>query len=120
MGPFISLTDASTTSVISKNILLDKFKLPVDDCQLIASAIEKGTTIALCDGSFDPNDCLETAVFLIMTNKKDNNALTGINWSPGTKEDQTPYRSELLGVDCILAVLATSLKHYKIKKEQLI
>ena len=42
--------------------------------------------------------------------------MTGANWSPGTKENQTVYRSKLTGVDCILAVLAILVKHYNIKK----
>ena len=52
----------------------------------------------------------------MVADKKDQNKLTGTNWSPGTKEDQTAYRSELTGVDCILAVLAILVRHYKIKK----
>ena len=120
MGPFILLADAFTISVISKNIVLDKFKLPADDCQLTSSTIEKGTVIAVCDGSFDPNDCLGTATFLMVANKKNNNALMGENWSPGTKEDQTTYRIELTGIDCILVVLAVLVKNYRIKKEQLL
>ena len=88
-GPFILLADVFTTSVLSKNILPEKFKLRVDDCKLIASAIEKGTAIAVCDGSFDPKDCLGIAAFLMVANKKDKNELMGANWSPGTKEDQT-------------------------------
>ena len=83
---------------------------------MIAAAIEKGTAIAVCDGSFDPNNWLGTAAFLMVANKTDKNALTGANWSPGTKEDQTAYRSELTGVDFILAVLSILVKHYSIKK----
>ena len=113
MGPFILLAKAFTTSVLSKNILLDKFKLPVDDCQLIASAIEKGTAIAVCDGSSDPNDCQGTAAFLIVANKKDNNALTDANCSLGTTKDQTAYRSELTDIDYIPAVLALWLNTTK-------
>ena len=117
MGSFILLTNAFTTSVLSKNILLEKFKLLSDVCKLIVSAIEQGTAIIVWDGSFDPNDYLGTAVFLMMANNKDNNALTGANWSPGTKNNQTAYRNELTGVDCILAVLVILVKHYNIKKE---
>ena len=116
IGPFISLEDAFETSVDSKKILLDKFKLPADNCKLIASGIEAGTARAVCDGSFDPKDSLGTAAFVMVANKKDSNGLTGANWSPGTKEDQTPYRSELTGVDSILAVLAILVRHYNIKK----
>lgn len=101
-------------------MLLDKLNLQADDCRPIASAIEKETVIAVCDGPFNPNDCLGTAAFLMVVNKKDNDALTGSNWSLGTTEDQTAYRSELTGFDCILAVLAISMKHYDIKKEQLL
>ena len=79
IGPFILLDDVFTTSVLSKNIALDKLKLPPDDCQLIASAIVKETAIAVCDGSFDPNDCLGTAAFLMAANKKHKNTLTGAN-----------------------------------------
>ena len=117
MGHFILLANAFTTSVLSKNILLEKFRLPVDDYQLIASVSEQGTAIIVCDGSFDPNDCLGTAAFLMVTNKQDNNTLAGANWSPGTKDNQTAYKSELRGVNCILVVLAILVKHYNIKNE---
>ena len=103
------------TSVAYRNIVLDKIKLPNDNCKLIAAA-EQGTAIEVCDGSFNPNDRLGTAAFLMVANKKDNNMSTGANWSPGTKEDQTDYRSKSTGVDCILAVLAILVKHYNIKK----
>ena len=63
LGPFISLEDAFQTSVISRNILLDTFTLPEDNCQLIAAAIEQGTAIAVCDGSFDPSNRLGIAAF---------------------------------------------------------
>ena len=76
IGPFILLEDAFETSVDSKNILLDKFNLPADDCKLIASAIETGTALAVCDGSFDPKDRLGTAVFVMVANKKNKNELT--------------------------------------------
>lgn len=68
MGPFISLADAFETSVDSRNMLPDKFELPTDDCQLIASAFETGTAIAVCDGLFDPNDRLGTAAFVMVAN----------------------------------------------------
>lgn len=42
--------------------------------------------------------------------------MTGRNWSPGTKEDQTPYRSKLTSVVSILAVIAILVRHYNIKK----
>ena len=40
LGPFISLKDAFQTSVNARNILLDTFKIPDDNCKLIAAAIE--------------------------------------------------------------------------------
>ena len=52
----------------------------------------------------------------MVVKKKDRHALTGANQSPGTKEDQTAYRSELTKVDCILAVLAILVELYSIKK----
>ena len=51
----------------------------------------------------------------IQTTVYENLCFSSANWSPGTKEDQTPYRSESTGVDCILAVLAILAKHYNIK-----
>ena len=66
---------------------MDKFKIPGDNCKLKAAAIEQGIAIAVCDGSFDPNDRLGTAAFPMKANKKDKNALKGANLSPGTKED---------------------------------
>ena len=47
-------------------------------------AIEKGTAIAMCDGSFHPKDHLGTVAFLMVASKKDKKALLGTNWSPGT------------------------------------
>ena len=70
LGPFISLQNAFQTSVNARNILLDTFKIPDDNCKLIAAAIEQGTAIAVCDGSFDPNDRLGTAAFLMVADKK--------------------------------------------------
>ena len=52
----------------------------------------------------------------MVANKNNNDALTDANWSSGTKDDQTAYRSELPGVDYILAVLAILVKQYNIKK----
>ena len=40
-GTFISLDDAFQRSVDCRNIVLDKFKLPEDNCKLIAAAIKK-------------------------------------------------------------------------------
>ena len=52
----------------------------------------------------------------MVANRKDTDELTGANWSPGTKEDKTAYRSEITGVDSILAVLAILVRYYNTKK----
>ena len=70
----------------------------------------------MCDGSFHPKDHLGTVAFLMVASKKDKKALLGTNWSPGTSEDQSPYRNELTGVGSILAVLEILVNHFKIKK----
>ena len=57
-GFFISLDDAFQALADCRNMVLDKFKLPKDDCKLIASAIENRTVVTVYDGSFDPNDWL--------------------------------------------------------------
>ena len=54
--------------------------------------------------------------FLTVTNKQDNSSLIFANWSPGTKEDQSPYIRVLIGAYCIVAVLAILVKYYNIKK----
>ena len=41
-----SIDDAFQASVDCRNIVLDKFKLPEDNCKLMATVIEKGTAIA--------------------------------------------------------------------------
>ena len=68
-GPFLFLEDAFETSVLCSRTLLDYFKLPPDSCQLIATAINKGNTIAVFDCSFHPKDCLGTAAFLMVARK---------------------------------------------------
>ena len=98
----------------SRRILIDHFVLPKDNCQLIATAIIQGTAIAVCDGSYDPRDHLGTAAFVMVASKQDKKPLTAANWSPGTKSDQSAYRSELTGVDSILSALAILVKQYKI------
>ena len=90
-------------------------KLPPDGYHLIATAIEKGTAIAVCDGFFHPKDCLCTVAFLMVASKKDKKALSGVNWSPEISEDQSPYRNELRGDRSILAVLEILVNYFKIK-----
>ena len=50
----------------------------------------------------------------MVANKQDKKPLTAANWSPGTKSDQSAYRSKLTGVDSILSALAILVKHHKI------
>ena len=69
-GLFLSLEDAFETSVLCSWILLDYFKLSPDGCRLIATAIEKGTAITVCDCSFHPKYCLGTTAFLMVASKK--------------------------------------------------
>lgn len=40
----------------------------------------------------------------------------GINWVPGTEEEQNPYRSELAGIDGALSMLAVIIKYYEIEE----
>ena len=48
--------------------------------------------------------------------RKGEERLSGVNWVPGSGEDQSAYRSELAGAVGILASTAILIKHYKITK----
>ena len=105
---------AFEASVDSRRVLIDHFVLPNDNCQLIATAIVQGTAIAVCDGLYDPRDHLGTTAFVMVANKQDKKPLTAANWSPGILSDQSAYRSELTGVDSVLAAVDIVVKQYKI------
>lgn len=48
---------------------------------------------------------------LSLQKKKQANRLIGVNWSPGKKEDQNPYRSELAGIDGGYSAFAVILQY---------
>lgn len=115
-GPFISLRDASNSLVASRQILIDKFKLPLDNCNRIASAITNRSAITGCDGFFYPHDWLGTVAFVIVTDKKDKKTLTATNSSPYSLADQFPYKNKLIGVDSIHSALVILVQYFDIKK----
>ena len=114
-GPFISLQDAFNSLVDSSRILLDHYVLPLDNCQLIATAISNVTAIIVCNRSYNPRDHLGTAAFVIVVNKIDKRPPIVANCSPGTKEDQMAFRSEITCTDSILSALTNLVKHFNIK-----
>ena len=67
------------------------------------------------DGSYFPDEEAGGVAFIISAEKNGHN-LIGLNWSPGTKEDQNPYRSELVGIKDGLSALAIIIIFFKLKK----
>ena len=63
-----------------------------------------------------PKNRSGTTAFLMVASKKEKKALIGANWSPSISADQSPYCSELTGVDSILSTLAILVQHFKIKR----
>ena len=113
-GDFPYICNAFYSSIKSPRILLDQIQLPEDDCAAIAKAIKNGKARLVSGGSYFPEKDAGGSVFIISAGKRKDNSLIGFNWSPGTKEDQNPYRSELIGIDGGLSALAVILNFYEI------
>ena len=70
MGPFESIEETFRSYVNCKQILIDKYKLPKDQCVAISESIQCGTTRVISDGSFYHIDQLGTSALIIFANKK--------------------------------------------------
>ena len=95
-------------------ILLDEYNLTQDNCVAIAKALQNGTAILVSDGSYYKDEEAGGSAFILMPGKTNVNRIVGISWSPGTKVDQNPYRSKLVGIDGGLLILAILLKYFNI------
>ena len=113
-GPFHDIEFAFDESIRSRRILLDEIKIPKDNCAAVVSAIQNGTARLVSDGSYFPDFESGSSAFILTPGRKKKNKLVGVNWVPGTKEDQDPYRSELAGVDGGLSMIAVLIKFFNI------
>ena len=55
-----------------------------------------------------------SSAFVLTAGRSKKNKFVGMNWSPGTEEEQNSYRSELAGIDRGLSMIAVILKFYDI------
>ena len=113
-GPFDSIEEAFKSSIDRKQILINKYKLPKDQCLSIAEGIQCGIARAISDGSFDCIDQLGTSALIIVANKKGSHKLNCWNWVPGVKEDQNSYRNKLAGINGILATISIFIHYFNI------
>ena len=112
-GPFACIEEAFEASVNSPRVLIDQYILPADNCLAIANAIRNDKARAITDGSYKNGK--GTAGMTIHPGKTVTNKLSVLNWSPGTAEEQQPYRSELVGINGTLSALKIIVEFYKIQ-----
>ena len=110
----ISIEAAFERSISNERILLDKYKMPTDDCTAIAQAIKDNTARAVSDGSFDPVTKMGTSAFVITAHKDTTLLFSGQNWSTGSKSEQSAYRSELAGIIGVLASLSVIIQRHNV------
>ena len=110
----ITIETAFERSIANKRILLDKYKMPTDDCTAIAQAIKDNTARAVSDGSFDPLTNKGTSAFVITAHKDTTLLFSGQNWSTGSKSEQSAYRSELAGIIGVLASLSVIIQRHNV------
>ena len=101
-GPFLTFKDAFDSSVDCRQILIDKYHLPRDNCEAILEGIKCGTDQAISNGYFYLKDKLWTSLMIIVADKKDTNNLTCRNWVNGVKEDQNLCKRKLSGINGVL------------------
>ena len=98
----------------SCRILLDEIRIPNDKGIEIAQSIRNGTARLVSDGSFFPEHKAGSSAFILTAGSSKKNKFVGMNWSPGTKEEQNSYRSELAGIDGGLSMIVVILKFFDI------
>ena len=108
------IANAFKASKQCRRVLLDRFKLPDDNCEDLAEAIVAGKARAISDGSYRPEEETGTSGFIITQGKTTKNALKGCNWVPGLPHEQSPYRSELAGINGVLACLKIIVEKFNI------
>lgn len=110
----IDFVNAFVESIERQDILIDKVKIPKDNCEAIAEAIRNGTACLITDGSYFPEKEAGSSAFILTPGKTKRRKLIGMNWVPGTKEEQDPYRSELAGINGGLSMIAIILTAFDI------
>ena len=81
-------------------------------------AIRDGKGISVSDGSFCPERLRGTAALRIW-HEDTMEKFEAVNRSPGSKEEQNSYRSELCGVAGIIVTATAVCDHYQIDKGKL-
>ena len=81
----------------------------------LIESIEKGKVITVSDGSFIPQEGIGTAAWIITTEDR-KEYIRGVSISPGKKELQSAYRSEILGQLAIHDKLQEMVEEFNITK----
>lgn len=116
---FVTIEHAFEESIDHPEILIDEVKIPKDKCESIAEAIKKGTVCLIIDGLYFPENEAGSSAFILTAGKTKKNKLIGMNWVPGTREEQDPYRSKLAGINGELSMIAIILIVFDIKQGQI-
>ena len=87
------------------------------DGKIIAEAIEKGTALAVSDGSFKHER--GTSAAIIENKGEESSRIIITNRVPGIKGDHNPYRAEACGVLGILTSIESICKQFNIKSGRL-
>jgi hypothetical protein len=80
----------------------------------IARALISGQAIAVCDGSY--KDQFGTAGFVLQNRDKHDGRILGANVTPGHREDQNPYRSEIGGIFAVVVVVEALVQLHDISQ----
>ena len=118
-GPFTQLRYAFDDSIACKRILIDEIQIPNDNCTAVVNSIRDGTACLITDGSYYLEHDSGSSAFILTAGRTKKNKLVGVNWVPGSKEDQNPYRSELAGIDGALSMIAVLVQFFDIKQGQI-
>ena len=113
---FINIEYAFEISTAHERVLIDQVKIPKDECKSIAQAIRDKKACIISDGSFFPDKKVGSSAFIITAGKTKKNKLVGTNWVTGLEDEQSPYRSELAGIDGALSMLAVIIKFFNIEE----
>ena len=115
-GPFANIDHAFLSSAQSPRILIDEYKLPEDKFEAISEALQNKKAILVSDESYYKDNEAGGSEFILTPGKTNKNRIIGTKWSPGIKEDQNPYRSELVGINGGLLILEIKIKFFNIKE----
>jgi hypothetical protein len=84
----------------------------IDDGRNVAAAIIQGTAKAVSDGSF--KDEFGTSAFVVIGS--DNSLrVGGVNAVPGSPQEKSPYRAELVGISGVISIVKCVCEQYDIQ-----